>query len=226
LPNFFSKCSSDHSCFLLFECVPIISETMTWRCALSLDWFLWYVQEGLQKTGCSMVGERPLNTFDFFRNFTIFSCKFLWRAAQSLKTEADNSSSNFTWSMTKCISIERYQILNVTVLNASLSTTISPKTATDSNCPKVEHSPSKTHHPWHHSVDTKNDFMHVKFEIRFVISFKRKSISNKKWHFSWGTAHAFFAKAGVENFGSLLLFWTWRMSWTHGACVDIVWKAK
>jgi hypothetical protein len=44
---------------------------------------------------------------------------------------------------------------------------------------------NENQHPWHHSVDKRCYFFPVKFKVRFVGSFRRKPISNKKWHFSW-----------------------------------------
>jgi hypothetical protein len=66
------------------------------------------------------------------------------------------------------------------MLYASLNTAENLKTATDSNDPKAGNSFTKIKHPWHHQLDTKHHFLHVKFEVRFAISFTRKSMSNKK----------------------------------------------
>jgi hypothetical protein len=96
-----------------------------------------------------------------------------------------NPCSNFTWNKVKCISIKRYQIRSVPVPHASFNTTLSPKTATDPSGPKVGHLSTKTKLLQHHTVDSKCYFFHVKFEVRFVVSFTRKSMLNKKWHFSW-----------------------------------------
>jgi hypothetical protein len=82
------------------------------------------------------------------------------------------------------------------VLFGGVNTTPSPKTANDSSGAKVGDSATKTQHPWHHSTDTKHYFLYVESEVRFVIAFMRKSMSDKKRHFSWRMAHP-FSKSGV-----------------------------
>jgi hypothetical protein len=52
-------------------------------------------------------------------------------------------------------------------------------------------------HAWHPSADRKHYLVHVKFGAMFVIYFRRKSMSNKKWHFSWVIVHPFSKKNGV-----------------------------
>jgi hypothetical protein len=74
------------------------------------------------------------------------------------------------------------------VLYFSLNTTLSPKTAIDYGGPKVGNIPTKTSYTWHHSVYTKYNVLHMEFEVRFVISFMRIAMTNKKWHFSWGNS--------------------------------------
>jgi hypothetical protein len=43
----------------------------------------------------------------------------------------------------------------------------------------------------------------VKFDVSFVMTLTKKSMSNKKWHLSWGWFFL-FQKAGVKNFASFL----------------------
>jgi hypothetical protein len=69
------------------------------------------------------------------------------------------------------------------VLYVSLSAIRSPKTATDSNGFKVSNSFVTAKNNWHSSIDYKHYFFHVKFEMKFSNPCKRKSMSNKKWHF-------------------------------------------
>jgi hypothetical protein len=45
----------------------------------------------------------------------------------------------------------------------------------------------------------------------------RKSVCNKKGHFSWGWPTP-FSKSGVLKIGQLFL--NWRMLGTHGVCVE------
>jgi hypothetical protein len=56
---------------------------------------------------------------------------------------------------------------------------------------------------------------HVKFKIRFAISFMREFMSTKKWHFSWGDGPSFFffflEKAMFKKIGNFLVFLIWRM---------------
>jgi hypothetical protein len=62
-----------------------------------------------------------------------------------------------------------------------VNTTQSPKIATDSSAAKVDDSFTKTQRLFHHSVGTEHYFVHVKFEVKFVM---RKLMSNEKWHIS------------------------------------------
>jgi hypothetical protein len=82
---------------------------------------------------------------------------------------------------------------------ASLHATLSSKTATESRGLNVGNKSIKNQHLWHHSVHKKHYSLYVKFDVRFVISFMRKSKVNKKGHFSWGMVHAFFQKVGLEK---------------------------
>jgi hypothetical protein len=94
------------------------------------------------------------------------------------------------------------------LLCASLSTTLSPKIETDSSGHKVDNLSTKIQHQEYHSIDKKHYFCHVKFQMGFVISFRRKSMTSKKWHFSWGMIHPFFEKAKFENFDRFSVFWS------------------
>jgi hypothetical protein len=63
---------------------------------------------------------------------------------------------------------------------AYLNTTLRLKTATDSSGPKAGNLSTKIQFPWHHSEDAKHYFYHDKFEVRLVMSFKRKSMPKQK----------------------------------------------
>jgi hypothetical protein len=63
--------------------------------------------------------------------------------------------------------------------------------------------PKKTQHPWLQLLDTKHYFIHVKFQVRFVISFTRNPMFNKKRHFSWRCIRP-FPKAAFEQFQAAL----------------------
>jgi hypothetical protein len=72
---------------------------------------------------------------------------------------------------------------------APLSTILSPKIAIVSRVPKVGNLSIKTYNHWNQPVYKKNFFLHVKFEVKLVISFTRKSVSNKKEPFSLRMAY-------------------------------------
>jgi hypothetical protein len=146
---------------------------------------------------------RHLNTIDFFSNFTISSSKFLKGVALFFKNDMDNPSSNFTWSKMKCIPIGWYHTWSIHVLYVLLSTTLSPKIEIVSRGHRVGILFTKTYRLWHRSVD-KNSYLHVKFEVRFLISFMKRSMSNKKDPFSWRMVHPFFWKMCL---GNLTAFW-------------------
>jgi hypothetical protein len=57
----------------------------------------------------------------------------------------------------------------------------------------------KPQHILHHSIDRKHTFLHARFEVGLSISFTRKSIQDKKWHFSWGDDLTIFPKAAFEK---------------------------
>jgi hypothetical protein len=132
----------------------------------------------------------------------------------------------------ECISIERCQIWAMSVLYALVNTTVSPTTANDSSCPKVGSLSSKTQHPWHRSVDKKHSYFYAKIDVMCIISFSRKAMFNKKWHFSGGMVDLFFQKAALQKIGSFLDFLNWMcqehrvLPETHGACVDRVKKNR
>jgi hypothetical protein len=71
---------------------------------------------------------------------------------------------------------------------ASLNTTLNPKTVSNSINPQVNHLSPKAKHPWRHSVERKHRLLDVKFEVRFVMSFPRKFMSNKKTHINCGSS--------------------------------------
>jgi hypothetical protein len=66
------------------------------------------------------------------------------------------------------------------VLCALVNTTPNPETAAVSSGPKIGHSSTKTQQRLHYAIDKKPFFFRVKFEVRFVIYFTRKTLSNKK----------------------------------------------
>jgi hypothetical protein len=85
-----------------------------------------------------------------------------------------------------------------------VSTRQSTKTATESSNPKIGNSSVETKYPWHHSVDKKNCFLHVKFEVRFAIPLARKSRVQEKVTFFMGDGPCFFSKMGVfKKFGNI-----------------------
>jgi hypothetical protein len=138
----------------------------------------------------------------FFRSFFVSSAFLLCRVALFFKTEMSNTHSNSTWSKMKCISIKRCQNRDVLMWFTSLSTTQSLKTATDFSGPKsVIHPPKPA--LLKSSGKEKPTFLHVKFKARFDISFTRKFVSNKKWHFSKGWS-ILISKAAFEKIAS---FW-------------------
>jgi hypothetical protein len=83
---------------------------------------------------------------------------------------------------------------------------------------------TKIKRPWSHSVDTNHHFLHVKFEVRFIIFFSSKPMPNEKWHFSWGMAHPFSKGGGWKTRELFGFFLNWTVP--HGACVNRVPKAK
>jgi hypothetical protein len=83
---------------------------------------LWHANKEFEKDVVwNEAGERPLNTFDFFGNFLISSCKILLQAVLFFKTDMDNPSSNSTWSKVKFTSTERYHNWSIPVLYAFLN---------------------------------------------------------------------------------------------------------
>jgi hypothetical protein len=171
---------------LLFEYVPVILESMPCKSWPKFE----------KKTECEKSGR----VLTFSETFTISSCQFLWRVALFFKIEMDNPSLNFTWSKTKCISIERCQIYGMSVLYASRGHWTKPQNRDWFQWPKVCNWFTRTHHHWHHSVAKKHHFFHAKFEVRFVIYFMRKSMSNEKRHFSWEDGPSFFRPVAKAEF--------------------------
>jgi hypothetical protein len=81
---------------------------------------------------------------------------------------------------------------------APVNPTQSTETATGYVGLKEDDSSKKTQLSWYHEIDRKHTFLQMKFEAGLSNSFSRKSMSKKKWHFSWGMVHPFF-KGGVGN---------------------------
>jgi hypothetical protein len=137
----------------------------------------------------------------------------------------DDPSSKSTWSKKKYISFKRYQMKSVLLLYASLSTTFSPKIATDSSDPKASHSSIKTRYFWYHSVDIKYFLLHVKFEASLLSLLRENPCPAKSGTFSWGDGPSFFSeKIAFLKFDNFFVFWNWKMPGTHGTCVDRVIK--
>jgi hypothetical protein len=66
------------------------------------------------------------------------------------------------------------------MLHPSVNSTRSSKTATDWGAHEDKRLSKETVHRWHHSVDKKHTFLHVKFEEGYIISFIRNPMSNKR----------------------------------------------
>jgi hypothetical protein len=91
------------------------------------------------------------------------------------------------------------------VLYSPLSTTPSPKTATDSGSPKIDRSSTKTKHSWHHQVNKKHYYLRVKFEVMFATFFSKKShVQQKVTLFMRDESILFFKKRRLEKLAS---FW-------------------
>jgi hypothetical protein len=101
---------------------------------------LTYAHKSLKKAECEKGGRAGLT---FFLNFTISSCKCLRQVALVFKTEMDNPFSNFTWSITGCISSKWNQTWSIPVLHASLNTPLSLKQWLISDTQKSVIHPSK-----------------------------------------------------------------------------------
>jgi hypothetical protein len=115
---------------------------------------------------------------------------------QFFKTEIGNPPSNFIWDIMQLISIEWYQSSTVPMLYASVNSTQSTNIASDGRVPNDDSESNKTNHILYHSIDMKHSLLYVKFGIGLSIPFPVKSVSKKKWHFSWRMAYSFF-KRGV-----------------------------
>jgi hypothetical protein len=103
---------------------------------------------------------------------------------------------------------------------------VTHKTATHFSGAKVGHCFMKIQHPWHHSVDKKHFFLHVKFGVRFTISSTIKSKPNEKCHFPGEIVHAlFFKKRRLKN-SPFFGFLNWRAPAAHDACADRAQNAK
>jgi hypothetical protein len=139
----------------------------------------------------------------------------------SFKTEMGNPSSNSTWNKMECISTRGYQIWCIYHRYAFLSTAWSLKTATDSSIPKVGNSSTKTLCPLHHSIDKKHKSLHVKFSVRFVISFTRKPVFIEKYHSSRGgdsKVRSTWADLSTNLFGTPPLL-------SHLATFNLLWSS-
>lgn len=84
-------------------------------------------------------------------------------------------------------------------VSASVNTTQSFKTAIGWRAFKNDSSRKKTEHLWHHLIDRKLTFLHVRFEVGLFISFTRKSVSKEKWHISWGMVSPFYLMPEFQN---------------------------
>jgi hypothetical protein len=70
------------------------------------------------------------------------------------------------------------------------------KTATDSIGSKAGQFIHQTQHLWHHSIDKKHSFLHVEFEVIFIVFLRENLRLTKRDTFSWAIVHPFF-KGGV-----------------------------
>jgi hypothetical protein len=158
----------------------------------------------------------------FFRNCSISDSKIQLRVAFFFKTEMENPSSNSTWNKMHFLSIYGYQNENVMMLH-NVDTTQSSKTATDSRAPKIVNSSKNTYHSWYHSIDRKHTFLLVNFEVKFIISFKRNTMSN---NFMW-MGPPFFQKRSVKRWQHFWAFWFSQQGWKflEDKCVDRVQNA-
>jgi hypothetical protein len=99
---------------------------------------------------------------------------------------------------------------------ASLNATLSSKTSTESRDLKSRQHIYQKPIYLDHWVDKKHYSLHVKIDARFITSFMRKFMSNKKRHFSWGMVHAFLQNRGLKKIGQLSSYLNWRRPKTHG----------
>jgi hypothetical protein len=153
---------------------------------------------------------RCLNIIDFFRNFTVSSSKFLRRVALFFKTIW---IPIFEFHMEQDTMYTYWMILNLhyTCVVCDFERYTKPQNSDCFQWPQSGcFSPLKPHHPCRQSVVEKNYFLHVKFEVRFVISYVWENpCPTKKVPFSRRMVHSFFLKKmPFEKFGSFLVFWT------------------
>jgi hypothetical protein len=73
-----------------------------------------------------------------------------------------------------------------------------PQNSDSLRWPKVGRSSVEAQYVWHHSIDKKNSFIHVEFEVMFVNSFARKSMFNKRDIF-YGGRSVPFSNVGVQK---------------------------
>jgi hypothetical protein len=73
------------------------------------------------------------------------------------------------------------------------------------SAPKCSSLSKKSQQHLHHSIFKKHTFLYEKFEVGLYTLFSRKSMSNKKWNFSWMMVRP-FSKIGVSIFGQLFFF--------------------
>lgn len=85
------------------------------------------------------------------------------------------------------------------MLYAFVNTRQSPKTATVSKAPNVGNLLEKTQRISHNSIGWEQIFPNVIFKVGFTIRFTRKSLSNKKYRFSWGMVRHFFEKRDLKT---------------------------
>jgi hypothetical protein len=107
-----------------------------------------------------------------------------------------------------------------------MNTTQSPKTATDSSGPRGGNLLTKAQHLWYHPVDKKHSFFHVEFEVLLRLFLRENSCPTKSDIFHGVYGPSFFSKRGVLKIRQLLGFINWRISETHGACVNRVQKTN
>jgi hypothetical protein len=80
------------------------------------------------------------------------------------------------------------------MMNASVNTIRSSKTAPDWSKIKDGGLLKKLPHPWHRSIDRKHTFLRVKSEVKFIISSTRKFMKSGFFLVVWSIL---FSKGGV-----------------------------
>jgi hypothetical protein len=91
----------------------------------------------------------------------------------------------------------------MSTLFASMNAAQRLRRATDWSALKVNESPVRLHHTWHHSVNRTHIFCHAKFEVGFVILLTEKIHVKQKVVFSW----VIFPLSKTRGFKNSASFW-------------------